>query len=210
MMVKKIATGILAVALTGSLYAGNYSEGKKFIGVELGSTKLDSSARFYPDNGVPFQLAGESDSAIEYGFRIGAQDEEWRTTLLYSYYNNDDSGFEETTHKGSIHLDYFIWSTDAGGMDIKPFIGGHVGYMSYEVSGDTGLGLREIFADDSNVFYGGQAGVSLAISDVVELDLSYRYSLTNLDDIPVELTGGHMESSLDSMGSIVFGLNYFY
>ena len=209
-MVKKIATGILAVALTGSLYAENYSEGKKFIGVELGSTKLDSSARLYSDDGTFTELAGKSNSNIEYGFRIGAQDEEWRTTLLYTYYNNEDSGLEETTHKGSISLDYFIWSTDAGGMNIKPFIGGHVGYMSYELSGDTGLGLREIFADDANVFYGGQAGVALAIGEVVELDLSYRYSLTNLNDMPIDLVGGHMESSLDNIGSIVFGLNYFY
>ena len=95
-------------------------------------------------------------------------------------------------------------------MNIKPFIGGHIGYMSYELSGDTGLGLREIFADDANVFYGGQAGVALAIGEVVELDLSYRYSLTNLDDMPIDLVGGHMESSLDNIGSIVFGLNYYY
>ncbi len=209
-MMKKITMGILSVALTGSLSAGNYSEGQKFIGVELGSTKLDSSARFYADDGAFAELAGKSDSNIEYGFRIGAQDEEWRTTLLYTYYNNEDSGLEETTHKGSISLDYFIWSTDAGGMNIKPFIGGHVGYMSYELSGDTGLGLREIFADDANVFYGGQAGVALAIADVVELDLSYRYSLTNLNDMPMDLVGGNIESSLDNIGSIVFGLNYFY
>lgn len=184
-MVKKIAMGILAVALTGSLYAENYSVGQTFVGLEVGSTKLDRNVLVDPEP--------TSDSSIEYGFRLGAQNDEWRTTVLYTYYNDEDSVYEDTMHKGSLNLDYFIWSTDANGMSIKPFIGGHVGYMSYELSDDD-----TITADESGVFYGGQAGVSLAIGEVVELDLSYRYSLTNLD------------SSLDNTGSIVFGLNYFY
>lgn len=188
-MVKKIAMGILAVALTGSLYAENYSVGQTFVGLEVGSTNLDRNVLFSPEP--------TSDSSIEYGFRLGAQNEEWRTTVLYTYYNDEDSEFEETMHKGSLNLDYFIWSTDAGGTMIKPFIGGHVGYMSYDAEGAT------ITADGSGVFYGGQAGVAFAIGEVVELDLSYRYSVTNLNDMPEEI-------SLDNTGSIVFGLNYFY
>jgi len=187
-MVKKIAMGILAVALTGSLYAENYSVGQTFVGLEVDSTNLDRNVLFSPEP--------TSDSGIEYGFRLGAQNEEWRTTVLYTYYNDEDSVYEDTMHKGSLNLDYFIWSTDAGDMNIKPFIGGHVGYMSYELEG-------AITADASGVFYGGQAGVAFAIGEVVELDLSYRYSLTNLDDMPADI-------SLDNTGSIVFGLNYFY
>ena len=202
-MVKKIAMGILAVALTGSLYADNYSVGQKFIGVELGSTNLDRDVLVNPDESGP-----TSDSGIEYGFRIGAQNEEWRTTVLYTYYNDDDSGYEDTMHKGSLNLDYFIWSTDAGGMNIKPFIGGHVGYMSYEFFGDiretnNPENRRVITADESGVFYGGQAGVALAIGEAVELDLFYRYSFTDLKDMPEEI-------SLDNTGSVVFGLNYFF
>ncbi len=189
-MVKKIAIGILAVALTGSLYADNYSVGQKFVGVELGNTNLDRDVQVNSGESGP-----TSDSSIEYGFRLGAQNEEWRTTVLYTYYNDDDSNFEDTMHKGSLNLDYFIWSTDAGGMKIKPFIGGHVGYMSYDAEGT-------ITADGSGFFYGGQAGAALAVGEVVELDLFYRYSFTDLKDIP--------EISLDNTGSIVFGLNYFF
>jgi len=202
-MIKKITTGILAVALTGSLYADNYSVGQKFIGVELGSTNLDRDVLVDSIESGP-----TSDSGIEYGFRLGAQNEEWRTTVLYTYYNDDDSGFEDTMHKGSLNLDYFIWSTDTGGMMIKPFIGGHVGYMSYEFFGDiyetnAPENRRVITADESGFFYGGQAGVALAIGEVVELDLFYRYSFTDVKDMPEKI-------SLDNTGSIVLGLNYFF
>lgn len=209
-MVKKIATGILAVALTGSLYAENYSEGQTFIGVELGSTEIDSSARLYSDGSFPIEVGEKSDSNIEYGFRLGAQNDEWRTTLLYTYYNDEDSGYEDTMHKGSLNLDYFLWSTDAGGMQIKPFIGGHVGYMSYELTADTIENLSLILADESGFFYGGQVGVALAVAEMLEIDLSYRYSFVDLDDISASGPDWYAESSLDNTGSIVLGLNYFF
>ena len=204
-MIKKIATGILAVALTGSLYAENYSVGQTFIGVELGSTEVDSSSRLYSDGYPSIEFGEKSDSNIEYGFRLGAQNDEWRTTLLYTYYNDEDSGYEDTIHKGSLNLDYFIWSTDAGGMKIKPFIGGHVGYMSYELNADP---LK--LADESGAFYGGQVGVALAVAEMLEIDLSYRYSFADLEDIIAEGIDWHAETSLDNTGSIVFGLNYFF
>lgn len=209
-MVKKIVTGILAVALTGSLYAENYSVGQTFIGVELGSTEVDSSARLYSDGYPSIEFGEKSDSNIEYGFRLGAQNDEWRTTVLYTYYNDEDSGYEDTMHKGSLNLDYFILSTDAGGMKIKPFIGGHVGYMSYELSADTLENLSVILTDESGVFYGGQIGVALAVAEMLEIDLSYRYSFTNLEDMVAEGIDWHAETSLDNTGSIVFGLNYFF
>lgn len=209
-MIKKITMGILAVALTGSLYAENYSVGQTFIGVELGSTEVDSSARFYSDGNLPIEFGSKSNSNIEYGFRLGAQNDEWRTTVLYTYYDDEDSGFEDTMHKGSLNLDYFIWSTDAGGMKIKPFIGGHVGYMSYESSADTFESLSVILADESGAFYGGQAGVALAVAEMLEIDLSYRYSFTDLDDISASGPDWYSETSVDNVGSIVFGLNYFF
>ena len=209
-MVKKIGTGILVVALTGSLYAENYSVGQSFIGVELGSTKVDSSARLYADGYPAIEFGEKSDSNIEYGFRLGAQNDEWRTTVLYTYYNNEDSGYEDTMHKGSLNLDYFIWSTDAGGMKIKPFIGGHVGYMSYELSADTLENLNVILSDEAGVFYGGQVGVALAVAEMLEIDLSYRYSFADLDDISASGPDWYSETSLDNTGSIVFGLNYFF
>ena len=55
-------------------------------------------------------------TVIEYGIRLGAEKDDWRTTLLYTYGNDDKDGLEETMHKGSMLLDYFIWSTWFNGL----------------------------------------------------------------------------------------------
>jgi len=219
-MVKKIAIALLCTALGTSLYAReDISKSDIFIGLEIGSTKIDSSTKvFLTDDeddiiGDPAKYDGGSE--IEYGIRIGAEKDEWRTTLLYSYYNNDDEGIEETMHKGSLLLDYFIWSSDSIDYNVKPYIGLNVGYMSYEASGDLLGEGNQVYADDSGLFYGAQAGIAMTISEVVQLDLSYRYSLIAMDDSEDEKYLGSDEwlnsvNSLDNMGSIVFSVNYFY
>ena len=210
-MVKTIATGLLAVALTGSLYAAeNYSEGQSFIGVELSGTEIEKSARLYTDGYFPVEFGESSDYNIEYGLRLGAQNDEWRTTVLYTYYNDEDSEYEDTIHKVSLNLDYFIWSTDASGMKIRPFIGGHIGYMSYEASAETYDDLSVILMDESGAFYGAQIGVAVAVAEMLEIDLSYRYSFTSLEDITAKGIDWQAETTLDNTGSIVFGLNYFF
>ena len=219
-MVKKIAIVLLCIALGTSLYAReDISKGDIFIGLEIGSTKIDSSTKvFLTDDeddiiGDPAKYDGGSE--IEYGIRIGAEKDEWRTTLLYSYYNNDDEGIEETMHKGSLLLDYFIWSSNSIDYNVKPYIGLNVGYMSYEASGDLLGEGNQVYADDSGLFYGAQAGIAMTISEVVQLDLSYRYSLTSMDDSENEKELGsdvwlNSVNSIDNMGSIVFSVNYFY
>ena len=219
-MVKKIAIVLLCTALGTSLYAReDISKSDIFIGLEIGSTKIDSSTKvFLTDDeddiiGDPAKYDGGSE--IEYGIRIGAEKDEWRTTLLYSYYNNDDEGIEETMHKGSLLLDYFIWSSNSIDYNVKPYIGLNVGYMSYEASGDLLGEGNQVYADDSGLFYGAQAGIAMTISEVVQLDLSYRYSLIAMDDSEDEKYLGSDEwlnsvNSLDNMGSIVFSVNYFY
>jgi opacity protein-like surface antigen len=72
-------------------------------------------------------------------------------------------------------------------MNIRPFIGANVGFANYEST----------LVDATDFIYGGQAGVVVAVGESVDLDLSYRYSLSASNDV-------------NSMGSIVFGLNYLY
>jgi len=212
---KKMTAGILAVALSSTLYAGNtenYSEGKTFIGAEVGYTAADGSIAFYDDfYGIQREFDLEGDNDMEYGFHIGAEDGEWRTTLMYNYFKNDEGTEKETTHKGGLYLDYFIWSSDTNDFMIKPYIGGHVGYMSYKLTGDIGYGADEVLADDSNFYYGGQVGIAITASNVLEFDLSYRYSLTNLHDMTgtvADIPG--LDVDLDSMSGFVVGLNYFF
>jgi len=221
-MVKKIAITLLCAALGTSLYAReDISESNLFIGLEIDSTKVDTSTEvFLTDQNYNIldsaKFGATSSSVIEYGIRLGAEKEEWRTTLLYSYYNNEDEGIEETMHKGALLLDYFIWSSNSTDYNVKPYVGAHVGYMNYEASGDlAGYGINQIYADDSGFYYGAQAGIAMTISEVVQLDLSYRYSLTSIDDITGEdrISEDRWVNSvyaLDNMGSIAFSINYFY
>jgi len=214
-MVKKIAVALLCTALGTSLYArDDISESKLFLGLELDGTKTNTDIDFV---GAPSLGVDTSNkTTIEYGIRLGAEKEEWRTTLLYTYGNDDNDGLDETMHKGSILLDYFIWNSGSNDYNVKPYIGAHVGYMSYtlEQQNFQNSGINVTVADDSGVFYGGQAGIAMTISEVVQLDLSYRYSLTTLDNMAYDDAGiispFLLESTLDNMGTIAFSINYFY
>ncbi len=189
MMVKKIVTGILAIALTGSLYAENYSEGKKFIGLELGyATVQGDVGGFFPGD----IIRDYEGSDIEFGIRLGAQDEEWRTMLLFNYFDGDEDGYKQNYEKGLLSIDYFFLSSNQS--NFQPFLGLNVGYINYESTDNI---------DMSGFIYGGQAGVVFSVTDYIDLDLMYRYSLSNA-------TQDDRDASLDHVGSIVFGINYLY
>ena len=224
-MVKKIGLALLCAALGTTLQAReDISTSKLFLGLEIGSTKIDSSAEllvtdeFFNEITSLQKVKATGDSAAEYGIRLGAEKENWRTTISYSYFNDDQDGYEETMHKGSLLLDYFIWTSEADEYNIKPYLGAHIGYMSYENTVfDPNYGVDQVLMDDTGFFYGGQAGVAMMISNVVELDLSYRYSFTSIDDVvdsrPVPNQPGFWYdtvASVDNVGSIVFAINYFY
>ena len=223
-MVKKIGIALLCAAFGTSLQArDDISISKLFVGLELSSTKVDSSAELFVVNSFGDEVAtlnkvtAVGDSTIEYGIRLGAEKDDWRTTIAYSYLNSDTNGFEETMHKGSLLLDYFIWSSGSDTYNVKPYLGAHIGYLGYEATiYDTNYNVNQVLMDDTGFFYGGQAGLALMISDVVELDVSYRYSFTSIDDIvdtrPTNVPGYWYDTvaSVDQMGSIVFAINYFY
>jgi len=223
-MVKKIGIALLCAVLGTSLQAReDISTSNLFIGLEIGSTKADSSAellvvdRFGNEAASLDKITAVGDSAIEYGIRLGAEKDDWRTTIAYSYLNDDTDGFEETMHKGWLLLDYFIWSSGSDSYNVKPYLGAHIGYLGYEATVyDPNFDVNQVLMDDTGFFYGGQAGLALIISDVVELDISYRYSFTSIDDVvdttPTGVNGYWYDTvaSVDNTGSIVFAINYFY
>ena len=214
-MVRKLGMVLLCTVLGTTLYARDaISESKLFLGLELDGTKTNTDVNFVGASNLGVDTSNKT--TIEYGVRLGAEKEVWRTTLLYTYGNDDKDGLDETMHKGSLLLDYFIWSTGSSEYNVKPYIGAHVGYMSYtlEQKNFDNSGLDVTVADDSGVFYGGQAGISMTVSQVIQFDLSYRYSLTTLTDMDYDNIGiispFLLESSLDNMGSVAFSINYFY
>ena len=179
-MVKKIEMLFLCSVLGSSLYAGNVSEAKGFIGLEVGAATVQG------DVGSPIASFAQEDykgNDIEFGLRIGAQTEEWRTTFTLDFY--DSSEDDQNIEKGFLLLDYYFLNDNDS--KLKPFVGVNVGYANYE----------SYKIDDSGFLYGGQAGFVVGMADTIELDLSYRYSLSNSD-------------VLDHTASVAFGLNYLY
>ncbi len=174
-MVRKIAITLMCATLGSSLYAENISYGKGFVGLEVGAATVQADVGGYFN-----QLDYEGD-AVEYGIRLGAQTDEWRTMLLFDYYDSSDD--DQNVEKGYLTVDYLFTNESA----FKPFIGVNVGYMNYEST----------FIEDDGFLYGGQAGFIVNVAETIDLDLSYRYSLSDAE-------------ALDHVGSIIFGLNYLY
>ena len=176
-MVKKIVMVLLSTVLGSSLYAENVSTAQGFIGLEVGyATVQGDVGGFFPE------LDREGDG-VEYGIRLGAQTDEWRTILAFDYY--DDSDNDQNVEKGYLMVDYFLFQDSESAF--KPFIGLNVGYANYEST----------LVEDNGFLYGGQAGVVVNVAESIDLDLSYRYSLSSAD-------------ALDHVGSMVFGVNYLF
>ena len=164
----------------GTITAGadDVFSSKKFVGIELGATSLQG------DIGGILSVPNNTVDSVEYGLRVGAQNETWRTTLALDFFDKD----EQNTEKFLGAFDYFFnRDPDTPSGTIEPYFGLNVGYVNYESTG----------IDESGLLYGGQIGAVLNMFDEVDIDLSYRYSLSSVD-------------SFDHSGSVMVGLNYFY
>lgn len=167
---------LMSTIIGTSLYAGNYNaDTKGFIGVEVGAATVDGE-----------KLGGifHEGDAVEYGIRFGAQSNEWRATFAFDYFNSDSD--DQNVEKGFLMVDYFFFQSDSD-LNIRPFIGANTGLINYESKG----------VDATDFVYGGQAGVVVGLGESVDLDLSYRYSLSGSERV-------------NNLGSIVFGFNYLY
>ena len=181
-MIKKATIALVAMGLGTSLYGMDLSKSKTFIGLEVGYTEVQGTVGFGPSDDMQFEQDFIGDNDVEFGFRIGAQNDEWRTTFLFDYYDSTDN--DQNYEKGLFTIDYFPFANESA---FKPYLGFNVGYASYEST----------YVDDSGLLYGGQAGVVIEVADMLNVDLGYRYSLSEMDD-------------LDHIGSIVLGVNYIF
>jgi opacity protein-like surface antigen len=161
-----------AAVLTSGVQAGEISIGEKIIGLEIGSGTIEADT-----------LIGGYDTRgtdVEYGIRLGAQNDEWRTLLILDYYDNSDD--DQEYFKGLVSFDYLLTESE-----FKPFIGINLGYLDYTSTGN----------DDSGFLYGGQLGVLYRAAENVQVDVTYRYSFVEADHV------NHVED-------IVFGVNYIF
>ncbi len=180
-MVKRITITLLSTVLGSSLYAGNISQSESFIGLEVGASTMQANTGGF---------LGEADyegTDVEYGIRLGAQFNEWRTMFVFDYYDNTDD--DQNYEKGLISVDYFFLDANSGtgASSFRPYIGLNAGYMNYESTN----------IDEDGFLYGGQVGFAYRVAESIDLDLMYRYSLTDA-------------AHTDHIGSVVFGINYIY
>ena len=174
-MIKKVTAVLLSTMIGSTLYAGNYDTGTKgFLGLEVGAATVDGDTL----------LGKHTGDAVEYGLRFGAQSNEWRATFAFDYFNSDSD--DQNVEKGYLMVDYFFLQSDSE-LNVRPFVGANVGLINYESTQ----------VDATDFIYGGQAGVVVGVGENVDLDLSYRYSLSGSDKV-------------NDLGSIVFGFNYLY
>ena len=189
-MMKKLGTALLCVALGTTLYArDDISQSRGFVGLELGyATVQGDVGGFFPGD----IIRDYEGSDIEYGIRLGAQKEDWRTTLSFNYFDSTEDNAAQNYEKILGSFDYFVLNESESA--IKPYIGVNVGYINYESTDDI---------DMSGFIYGAQAGIVFSAAENIDLDLMYRYSLSNA-------TQDDRDASLDHVGSIVFGINYIF
>ncbi|HIP18461.1 MAG TPA: hypothetical protein EYG78_03905 [Sulfurovum sp.] len=182
-MIRKIGIALLCIGLGTSLYArDDISESTTFIGLEVGYVEVQGDVGYLIDDMPVIEPNFVGDYDVQYGFRIGAQRDQWRTTLIYDYYDSKDN--DQNVEQGYLTLDYFILEKESA---FRPYIGLNVGYGNYEST----------FVDESGLLYGSQVGIVLEVAEKINLDLGFRYTLSSAD-------------AFDHVGGVIFGANYLF
>ncbi len=169
---------LITILFTTLIFARDEFSSERFLGIEAGYGSVQSRNVI----GVP-----SSTNGIEFGFRIGAQNKQWRTTISGHRFNQDNQNY----FRGMISFDRFVWANlyKTDNIIFKPYIGGHIGWVKYVDS--------KASIEDSGYIYGGEVGLAWNVLREVDFDLGYRYSISNLNKV-------------DDIGSIVFAVNYLY
>ncbi|KIM06994.1 MAG: hypothetical protein KU28_07400 [Sulfurovum sp. PC08-66] len=179
-MKTKLSIVLLSMALSSSLMAEEGLDGgERFIGLEVGASTIQANTG---------GIFGENDvegTNAEFGVRIGAQNEDWRTLIALNYFDNKDS--DQNYERGLLGFDYYLLTSEFKSTSFKPYLGVHGGYMNYEST----------LKDEDGFFYGGQAGFTLDVTQEIDVDVAYRYSLGDMDEV-------------DHVGNFALGVNYLY
>lgn len=190
-MVKKIAAVLLCTALGSTLQAReDVSASKGFIGLELGYATVQGDVGGFLPNEI---IADYEGSDVEYGIRIGAQEDDWRATFSFNYFDGEEDGKKQNYEKGLLSVDYFFLGADEN--NFRPFLGGNAGYINYESTEGIDMG---------GFIYGAQAGFVFALTENIDMDVMYRYSISSATQ------EDHVTAELDHIGSAVVGINYVY
>jgi len=171
---------ILTSMLTLTLgHAVDDFSSERLLGIEVAYTSVGST------NEIGLRKTNED---AEFGLRLGAQNEEWRTTVRLNFMKAQGRGYQ----KAMLDFDRFVWASlyKTDSIVFKPYLGAHVGWMRYTDDHDG-------FLSGNGLAYGGQLGVALNVLNEVDFDFGYRHTIANIEGV-------------DTIGSFVFAVNYLY
>lgn len=179
-MLKKLFIPLAVAGMSLGLNAGSYeveaNPSKVFVGVQMGYAWVQGTHK----SDLNYKTDGFS-----YGLRLGAQNQEWRTMVTFDRFKNDEASYE----RGEVHADYlFRTALEGMGFGIIPYIGINGGYANYEAQG----GINE-----SDFTYGGEAGVVFDVTENIDIDVMYQYTISHAD-------------AFDHVGNLKVGINYKY
>ncbi len=174
-MFKKLL--LTTITFSNLIHAADAFTSERFLGIEAGYGEVKSISAIEQN---------EVTQGIEFGFRFGAQNSEWRTTISGHNFNKDNHRY----FRGMLQFDRFVWASlyETDDIVFKPYLGAHIGWLSYESSG----GIK-----DDSLVYGAQTGLAWNVMREVDFDFGYRYSVS---DVP----------NVDNLGGFVFAVNYLY
>lgn len=134
-----------------------------------------------------------------FGLRYGRQTQDYRTMFTVAGNSNQQTF--------AVEADVFLVDDMFGVPEVRPYLGGTLGYMSYDE--DTLDTYREHLpvdvngtrpTDTSSLYYGINFGFVFYVADNIDLDVSYHYYFINEDDL----------DPLEYMHGVSFALHYFY
>jgi len=178
---KKVMVALVTLSLTttSALFGLNVTEGKRFLGLELGYSKIQGDTLFENNH--------ESDDK-ELGFRVGVENLVWRTMLTYSQYDNSKA--DQNLEKFIFSIDYLLLNDGKEkGLNPAPYVGLNASYADYEST---------FINENTGFLYGVEGGMIWSASQMITLDLGYRYMVTS-----------QMEN-FDHSADVVFGLHFNY
>ena len=180
-MFRSVISAALMLGTTALLSAGGDmrsigGESEVFIGAE-GPLAMVQGSSFWDVN--------HEGSGPAFGVRLGAQNENWRSMVVLDYFDSEDD--DQNYERGTIQVDHFLFNNQFDTVAFRPYIGANVGYLNYE----------SMTADESGMTYGGQVGFTAGVSNSVDLDVAFKYSIAAPEE-------------LDHIGNLVFGVNYLY
>jgi len=140
----------------------NIMEESSFVGIE-GDYVTSSKA-----NGV-------DKSGVSFGLRLGAQNIDWRTMVVFQVFSNSNN--INSYVRALLQVDYYFVKIDNLSMDsraVRPYVGLNIGGMYLDVNSSANI---------KTLTYGAEVGVTINITNNVDFDLAYRYNISSSKNI---------------------------